>query len=1105
MSIKSNTIIGLIVCLCGMAIADEGKPSRMNRPAAHSVGAFDGNQIDCDMENNGMFVSHRISGHSGLEWPQGENTYSIYASGLFLVGRINGELRSAVAEYGPEFSSGPWGSDPADPDNRIFKVNRDDLIHPEGNPDFADWPVHQGAPWVDENDDGIYEPLPEGPDHPEFMGDQVIYYVMNDGDQDNHIIFGTEPLDVEVRVIIWGYRRAPELEDIFFVQARIYNKSSQTIEEFHLGLWSDPDLGDAGDDFVGCDTTLNLGYAYNDGPDSRYGDAPPAVGLKMLQAAVPSELAQTPTFAFGRPQEGFKNVDMISFVKFIGSDNVYTDPNSVQATAHYLNGFKRDGTPFINRATGETTKFICSDDPNDNIDNTDLIWVDGDDNPSDDRRFLMGCEPFDFQSGDSAEFTFAMIHARGLDALNSVTVLKRVSEQTQRYHDAHYSEPEPPPAPLVSTTSLSGSIILEWDSSPEASIEEDTFGGQEYHFEGYNIYQIAGDRGEGEPIKIASFDMINGITAIVDERYWPEYDAWADVIVQQGTDSGLQHYYQIDEDAFTQGPLIDGRAYYFAVTAYSYSELAGTHFIESDLLPLLVRPARESFAEIVRDTVALHPALKATHSQTSDGQVSYMITNPAKITGHDYQVGFRTVRFENDSLETTTWDLTDLTSGAVVLDSQTVQSGIDLRTGLETGSLGAQSVAGLQLMVENPPLGLHGVWQTSNGNGAIPGVDDDTNENIMWINFLYAPDYPTEQAAGSWFFVTHEGGNRTISGFHAQVFRGDNYARASSSDLEMRFTESALQEGLGFRKFDDGAIVSVPFELWNLRRTPDDPSDDYRMIPAIVNGEHYQNDVDQFDFWGDDPSSSASNDPASDVVFWGNPGDTSPGESGYLDFFEGGLGSTVPSSKLWEEVLANTRLMNWNGYASHADSVRLDLLSSPDPDLWTFADTILLIEAGLFVDPDNTLGDLIISDTHAHGLVLHLPEVGTVYRWVINKPNIPGDQYTFSTRGLEPTPLNLDMSTIRVWPNPYFGFHPEEGGYFDSQIHFINLPERATIKIINLSGQMVRVLQHAGSHTAIWDVRNAHNAMVASGVYIVLISTDQGEVTLKLAVVVRQM
>ena len=54
----------------------------------------------------------------------------------------------------------------------------------------------------------------------------------------------------------------------------------------YVSMWSDPDVGYAGDDFVGCDTLLNLGFAYNaSASDAVYQPLPPpAVGLNPLVA-----------------------------------------------------------------------------------------------------------------------------------------------------------------------------------------------------------------------------------------------------------------------------------------------------------------------------------------------------------------------------------------------------------------------------------------------------------------------------------------------------------------------------------------------------------------------------------------------------------------------------------------------------------------------------------------------------------------------------------------------------------------------------------------------------------------------------------------------------
>jgi hypothetical protein len=259
-------------------------------------GSFDGNRVKDDLENNGMIVSHRISGHSGLEWPQDNHTYSIYASGLWYAGKVGDDLRCATAEYGPEMVPGPYGTNSSDPNSKIWKVNKSDLADPLASYDFQNWPVADGAPWVDNDGDGVYSPLPLGADHPEFIGDQVIWFVRNDGDAVAHTIFQTLPLGIEVQTTIFGFDRPDDFGNMMFVKELIINKGDNTINDMYVGLWSDPDLGDAGDDFVGCDTTLGLGFCWNDGVDADYASysgGTPAVGYDFFQGPIVPSAADT--------------------------------------------------------------------------------------------------------------------------------------------------------------------------------------------------------------------------------------------------------------------------------------------------------------------------------------------------------------------------------------------------------------------------------------------------------------------------------------------------------------------------------------------------------------------------------------------------------------------------------------------------------------------------------------------------------------------------------------------------------------------------------------------------------------------------------------------
>ena len=52
-------------------------------------------------------------------------------------------------------------------------------------------------------------------------------------------------------------------------------------------LFADPDLGDAGDDYIGTDTLRNMVFVYNDSnEDASYGTAPPSLGIQFLQGPI---------------------------------------------------------------------------------------------------------------------------------------------------------------------------------------------------------------------------------------------------------------------------------------------------------------------------------------------------------------------------------------------------------------------------------------------------------------------------------------------------------------------------------------------------------------------------------------------------------------------------------------------------------------------------------------------------------------------------------------------------------------------------------------------------------------------------------------------------
>jgi len=133
-----------------------------------------------------------------------------------------------------------------------------------------------------------------------------------------------------------------------------------------------------------------------------------------------------------------------------------------------------------------------------------------------------------------------------------------------------------------------------------------------------------------------------------------------------------------------------------------------------------------------------------------------------------------------------------------------------------------------------------------------------------------------------------------------------------------------------------------------------------------------------------------------------------------------------------------------------------------------------------------------------------MPEEGTIFRVVTTKPNTAADVFTASTSAYATATMSYDPKKINVWPNPYFATNPEERNPLERRVTFTHLPETgtATIRVFNLSGQLVRKLLHNdGTQYEVWDLNNNFNIPVASGMYIAHVTTAAGDHVLKIGVV----
>jgi len=348
------------------------------------------NNLDMALTNHGSICFDLISGTGGLAYPNGTSKIAVYAAGLWIGAQVNDTVRVAIGEYVQEYAPGPMVGGTFVPDQLQYQNYQIDKGG-AGDANYLAYAVPQGAPL-----DGSGNPL--------LLGDALIWSVFNDANPSFHTnaAGSTAPLGIEVQQSVFAFARAGALGNIVFIKWRLENKGNNRLDSAYVSLWADPDLGDSGDDLVGCDTTLSLGYVYNEGSaDAVYGSTPPAVGFHMLQGV----------------RENGVSLGMTSFRKYINGEDA-TD--AVQAY-NVMAGRRRDGSPLhvCDDPFQPVTTFEVTGDP---TSQTGCLDFGGND-----RRLSVSTGPFTMQPGDTQVVIVAIEVGQGVDNLASVQQLRTVA------------------------------------------------------------------------------------------------------------------------------------------------------------------------------------------------------------------------------------------------------------------------------------------------------------------------------------------------------------------------------------------------------------------------------------------------------------------------------------------------------------------------------------------------------------------------------------------------------------------------------------------------------------------------------------------------------
>ena len=1031
-------MLAAVVILSGKNINTAHKLSQVRTD--DEVGIFDGNRIYTYLRNNGQIV-YQKDGDSGMYWPGRESDKTIcYAAGLFVAGKVNGEARTACAEYESEWRAGkvlPDGKpdDPENPRYRIYKINRGDLVNPKRNVDLLEWPVDDGAPWIDRDGDGLYEPM-EG-DGPDMLGDQMIWYVINDLDSTKHDGWYPSnflPLGLECRVTIWGFNRPDALGDVMFCKFQLYNKADHTIDSCFAGLFADIDLGYAAGDFMGCDTTLNMVYCYNDGPDNMYGIACPSIGFDFVQGAMVPAIGETGA-SFGHQYPDQQNLGLYSFSKML-SDDEYPDPETAQECWNYMAGLRYDGSAFFHPLTGEpmVPVLYAPDDP---VQQTG--WLDALDHPSGNRRHIQSCGPFTMAPGDSQEVVIACIIAQGADHLDSITELRKASRLVQIAYDSNFLLPEPPPAPQAHVHGLDRKIVLTWDDWVEAFEMEDPWhidsegNPTSYKFQGYNVYQLeATQPGVGTEKLIATFDIEDLVTIINDWVYNNFFDTMEEITVLRSGDTGIQRFFVVEKDFLRDMPLINNRSYHFSVTAYAYNPDGFPRIIESEKKVITVMPqdpVGERYHEL---SVNDDTTIVVTHGGPSNGWVNVRVIDPSQVKPHEYKVEFYERQNENDSSsDEIVWKLTDTTEGKVLLKDQTHQGDDDRFT-----------------VVDGIMVQVYGSYK--GGLNQVYEVDDDGNMVDDGVSIL-------ERSLGSTGYIVSNRAGDVNQFYPACDF--DRFDVWGPNDFEINFGESSV----AWQYVSDSLLTEkVPFAMYFHNR---ETGERERMYIAIFD-----------EGWGDNPYIHMTVERGLGV--WDTTGTDDLFHAPAYEPIYGYISSIEPYDPAKEEEYIAAQFLQ----------------DTPGQTGWGGAGNphyIPMFTAAIFVDCNGNglpeTNNIIFKTNKPNG-----PKDTFIF-------SMAGYE-SFKNDSL----AKKDMSRINVFPNPYFGANIEEQLPDQQFVRFTHLPsDGVVLRIYDLAGNLIRTLLHEnGTQFEAWDLRNEHDRKVASGLYIVHVDCgDLGQRILKLAVV----
>jgi len=423
----------------------------------YQFSTLDTNETSIRINSNGVNFFD-MTASTGCSIPKNSGTSTLFAQSLwFSANDENNNLHYAAEYFGNnvEYNFGPIGNTyNQDYDtlyNKVWKVSASTInYHIQHFQDqsyvvpqsISQWPgngnpingeLNQLAPYVDFNSNFIYDP--ENGDYPCIKGDQALFTIFNDK-RNTHQTSKGLPLGIEVHALIYSYANHLNiLDSTFFISYKIINRSEHYYHNFKIGVFSDFDIGNSSDDYVGCDTLRNAFFSYNSSNnDLQFGNNPPAEACVIL------------------------NRNMNRFIYYENtSSGLLSNPDSIEFVG-LLNGYFQNSTPLTYGNNGTTGTIPTNYAFPGNVNNSNE-WS----------QVSSGAVPFDYRSIGIIEigalgqnqiigFDLAYVYARSSNGnnLSNVNYLKEKIDEVTNFYLTETSNCE---MSLSGTVYASGTIL----------------------------------------------------------------------------------------------------------------------------------------------------------------------------------------------------------------------------------------------------------------------------------------------------------------------------------------------------------------------------------------------------------------------------------------------------------------------------------------------------------------------------------------------------------------------------------------------------------------------------------------------------------------------